>query len=216
MIITKIELQKKKKNRYSIFLDGIFAFGISDFDAFRFHLKEGNTITEEELERIRNDVLLQDAKQYALKLLDRKEYTEAGIKAKLTEHGCDRICIDLTVQFLKDYRYIDDEEYAKRYITSALWSGKSGMRKIEYDLSRKGISRCIIENVVQDLDVSEFQSHEYDAIMEIMMKKTKGDFSFSSLMKGKRYCLSRGFSSDMIDAVVRKMKNNDEEVWSDV
>ncbi len=214
MVITKIEPQKKHKNRSSVFLDGSFAFGISDFDVLRFHLKEGETLTENALETIRNEVLVQDAQQYALRLLDCTAYTEQALRRKLKEHGCDSQTIDRTIAFLAEYRYVDDRGFARRYINAALNTGRSGMRKIQYDLMGKGIARDIIEEICAEFDNEELRQNEYSAVLPLLEKKLKGDYSFPNIMKAKRYCLSRGFSQDAIDSAIRQLKNSEEE-WLD-
>ncbi len=213
MVITKIEPQKKHKNRSSVFIDGSFAFGISDFDVLKFRLKEGKTITEDELSAFKNDVLVQDAKQYALKLLDRHSYTEKALHRKLTERDCDPDTVENVLSFLKEYKYIDDALYAKHYIETALKTGKSGMRKIRYDLMEKGISREILEMLFAELNESENAQSESDAVLPLLEKKLKGDFSFPNLMKAKRYCLSRGFSVEAIDSAVRKLKIENDVVF---
>ena len=206
MIITKIEPQKKHKNRSSVFIDGSFAFGLSDFDVLKFRLKEGKSVTEEELSVLKNDVLVQDAKQYALRLLDRQTYTEKALRRKLADRDCEIDAIEKVISFLKEYQYLDDEAYARHYIEAALKTGKSGMRKIRYDLMEKGIDRNILDGVCAELDEEKLAQDESQSVLPLLEKKLKGDFSFPNLMKAKRYCLSRGFSAEAIDSAIRKLK----------
>ena len=214
MVITKIESQKKHKNRSSVYIDGSFAFGISDFDLMRFHLCEGKTLDNHELETLRQEVLAQDARQYALKLLDRQNYTEKALVRKMAEHGCEPVAIEHTLVFLKEYQYINDYEYARQYIAAALRAGKSGVRKIKFDLTAKGIDAAIFDEVIAELNDEDIACDEEEAVRVLLEKKLRGDHSFPNLMKAKRYCLSRGFSSDTIDRVLYTLKNNDEE-WFD-
>jgi len=206
MIITKIEPQKKHKNRSSVFLDGHFAFGISDFDVLRYRLKEGQDLSENDLKTIQNEVLFQDAKQYALKLLDRQSYTEKALYRKMADRGCEPSAITKTVSFLKEYGYLDDAAYARHYFESALRVGKSGMRKIRYDLIEKGIDRNTLEEIISEFDESQITQNESLSVLPLLEKKLKGDFSFPNLMKAKRYCLARGFSVEAIDNAVRKLQ----------
>lgn len=215
MIITKIEPQKKHKNRSSIFLDGQFFFGISDFDVFRYHLKEGQELSENDLETIRNEVLFQDAKQYALQLLDRQSYTEKALCRKMKERGCEPAAIDNTIVFLKEYGYLDDTAYARHYIAAALRSGKSGLKKIQYDLQQKGINRDIVEEITIELDREALINNEQTVVLPLLIKKLKGDFSFKSIMKAKRYCLSRGFSHEAIEKALSGIKTCEDEWIND-
>ncbi len=185
-----------------MFIDDSFAFGMSDFDVLRLHLKVGKTLTETDVASIRQDILLADSRQYALHLLDRHSYTEAAMCRKLRERGTDEETILNVISFLKGYHYIDDEDYARRYIKAALHAGKSGLKKIQYDLVGKGIDKNIVESVIAELSEEDFDENE--AIMPILQKKLKGDFSFQNKMKAKRYLLSRGFSVESIDRALRK------------
>ncbi len=215
MVITKIEPQKKHKNRSSVFLDGVFAFGMADFDVHRLHLKEGQELSESDIETIQNEVLAQDAKQYALRLLDRQTYTEKALRRKMSERGYDESAICKTVEFLKEYGYIDDKAFARQYISAALSSKKSGLKKIQFDLKEKGISREIVDEITAEFDTESLDQEEQEAICFLLLKKLKGDFSFQSIIKAKRYCLSRGFSSEAIDRAMSTIKAVGEEAWLD-
>lgn len=210
MIITKIEPQKKHKNRSSVFIDGSFAFGIDNFDLRRLRLTVGKELSNEELATIRQDVLTQETKQYALKLLDRHAYTEIALIRKLKDRECDEVSIASTISFLKEYGYVDDREYARRYIDSALRAGKSGMRKIKYDLAGKGIQKEIVDEVALEFE-EENRDSELEQVLLLLEKRIKGDYSFPNVMKAKRYLFSRGFSGETIDAALRKLKLNEED-----
>lgn len=209
MLVTKIEPQKRHKNRSSVYLDGVFAFGISNFDLYKFRLQEGVELTEEALEQLRQAALCQDARQYALRLLDVRAYTEAAIRKKLTERGTDPAAISDTISFLKEYHYIDDAAYAARYIQTAARLGKSGKRKVIYDLMAKGISKEIAEAAA-----SEVPFEEEESIAPILEKRLKGDYSFHNKMKAKRYLLSRGFAAEAVDRALWQLTDSEEE-WFD-
>jgi len=208
MIITKIEPQKHHKNRLSVYIDGTFAFGISEYAALRFHLKEGMILTQEALHAIRDDALRQEARDYALRLLDARAYTEKAMRQKLYDRGTDAEIIEKTIEFLHEYQYIDDVLYAQRYVQAAIRQGKSGKRKIMYDLVAKGIAKEIAEQVICENNVDET-----DTVTEILKKKLKDDYTFPNIMKAKRYALSRGFSTDSIDSALKSLSHGEE--WTD-
>ncbi|MCZ6820210.1 MAG: recombination regulator RecX, partial [Calditrichaeota bacterium] len=47
--ITRIEGQKKKKNRFSVYLDDAFAFGLNVATLAEFNLKEGDLLTDDRI-----------------------------------------------------------------------------------------------------------------------------------------------------------------------
>ncbi|MBR4874695.1 MAG: regulatory protein RecX [Clostridia bacterium] len=205
MRITKIEPQKKHKNRMSVFLDGEFAFGIDAFSLYALKLKENDEINEEKLSFIKETTLYESAKTYAANLVSARSYTERGIYDKLLSYTQDRDITEKTVSFLKKYKLIDDTDYAKRFFTDGLNIKKYGVRKIKYKLLEKGISKEIIEKVVIE---AEDHEKEKDNLLALAKKKLGGDFEYKNLMRTKRYLASRGYSFEDIDDVITKLKNS--------
>lgn len=192
-----------------MFLDGVFAFGISEYNLHMYHLQEGMELSSEKLKDIQQTVLKQEAKDYALRLLDARPYTQKALADKLKIRGTSPEITEETIEFLQSYHYIDDEGYARRYVQAAVKQGKSGKRKLLYDLIAKGIKKETAQAVLEQI---EFE--ETDAVTPLLEKKLKGDYSFQNIMKAKRYMLSRGFSSEAVDTALRKLKH-DEEEWFD-
>lgn len=210
MKITKIEEQKKHKNRMSVFLDGEFAFGIDAFSLYSLNLKENDEIDEQRLSEIKNTVLFEDAKNYAARLISARSYTERGIRQKLLDRTGTNAVTDKTILFLQEYKLIDDFDYARRYAADCLNIKKYGRAKIKLKLIEKGISREIAEQVIEGLDCGEQES---EALEKLMQKKLGGNFEFKNVMKAKRYFISRGYSFDDIDSTLKKLKAESED-WS--
>ncbi len=203
MKITKIEEQKKHKNRMSVFLDDKFAFGIDSFSLFKLKLKENDEISEDELKSIRETVLFEDAKNYSLRLLSARAYTEKTMTDKLTAHTGDETVSQKVIEFLKEYNYINDEIYANRYASDCLNIKKYGKRKIKYKLIEKGICAHLAEMAIENLDETET---EKDNLLILAKKKLEGDFDIKNIMRVKRYLASRGYGFDDIDSAIRSLK----------
>ncbi len=208
MIITKIEKQKKDKNRSSVFLDEKFGFGIDDFDLHILKLKVGMEISESILGDIKNTVLFSSAKDYALKLVSRFSYSKKMMRDKLRMRDYDDEIIDKTIVFLENYNYIDDFEYAKKYISDSLNFKHMGISKIKYELFQKGIDTSVIESALADFDTSEL---EMKSILPLAMKKLSGNFEYKNIMKTKRYLFSKGFTIELIDSVINSIVNEEGE-----
>lgn len=208
MKITKIEQQKKHKNRMSVFLDGEFAFGIDAFTLYSLHLAEDDEITEERLGTIKQTVLLEDAKNKAAKLLSSRSYTARDMKKKLLDYTGDNEVAEKALAFLKEYRLIDDRDYARRFASDCLRIKKLGKRNIRLKLIEKGISAALADETIEALDCAE---EEKENLEKILLKKLGGNFEFQNLMKAKRYAVSRGYSFDEIDSAIRAIKETYEE-----
>ncbi len=211
MKITKIEPQKKHKNRMSVFLDEKFAFGIDAFSLYALKLKENDEIDETRLCEIKNTVLFESAKTYAANLVSARSYTERGMRQKLIDHTGDEATANKVIAFLKEYKLIDDADFARRFASDCLNLKKYGRRKIKYKLLEKGISAEIAENAIEELNCADAEAENLE---KLMIKKLGGNFELKNVMKAKRYFAARGYSFDDIDHVLRKLKAESEDGYS--
>lgn len=211
MKITKIEPQKKYKNRMSVFLDGEFVFGIDTFSLYKLKLKENDEINDERLCEIKSTVLLESAKNYAANLLSSRSYTEHAMKQKLLDYTGDEEAAHKVIVFLKEYKLIDDFDYAKRFAHDCLNLKKYGGRKIKYKLLEKGIAAEIAEQVMQELNCSDLETENLERLMQ---KKLGGNFELKNVMKAKRYFAARGYRFEDIDNTLKKLKTESEDGYS--
>ena len=85
MTVTKIEQQKKDKSRYSVYVDGEFAFGLIMEDILYFRLKEGEEIPREKYEYIMDTTVYIKAQDTAVRYLGYKMRTRREVENKLRE-----------------------------------------------------------------------------------------------------------------------------------
>ena len=93
------------------------------------------------------------ARESALALLEYRDRTEQELRQKLLDREYSKDEIEETVRFLREYRYLDDEAYAMRFIRSQ--SGKKSARQIRAVLERKGVSREFIASCLEEEPVDE-------------------------------------------------------------
>ena len=67
MIITDIKKQVTDTERYSIYIDNKFVFGLSGVDVLYYRLKIGNEISQEKYDEILDNVIYEKAKNTAVK-----------------------------------------------------------------------------------------------------------------------------------------------------
>ncbi|MBQ4516228.1 MAG: regulatory protein RecX [Clostridia bacterium] len=210
MVVTKIEPQKKDKNRSSVYIDDSFAFGIDNFDLLKLKIKVGIELDSERLEFIHQTVLLSAAKNYGMKLTSARSYTKAALLRKMFEKGFDEREINQTIAFLEEYKLLDDEEYARRFVNDCINIKGYGKFRIKNDLREKGIDKDTADKILSEYDFNEI---EEEKILPLAQKKLGGDFTIQNIAKTKRYLASRGFGFDAIDSAIRKIAGGEE--WSE-
>lgn len=93
------------------------------------------------------------ARECALTLLEYRDRTEKEMRQKLQEREYEPQEIEETLSFLKEYRYINDAEYAEKYIR--VYSSRKSTRQIRCDLERKGVARELITQRLEEAPVDE-------------------------------------------------------------
>ena len=141
--ITEIKQNIKNKNKVSIFVDDEFCCSVMQESVEKNRLIVGQEIDE----KLLNETLFESEREIAfnkvLNLICRTSKTKAQIQEYLLKKGfSDEVSIKV-IEMLEEYRYIDDNEYAKNYIS--FYGGTKGKRRIEHELKLKGVSESIIE-----------------------------------------------------------------------
>ncbi len=205
-IITKIEQQKKNTQRYSIFLDEEYSFSVSEDTLVKLRLKKGNTIDKNELEQILEQEEINLCKSYGLKLLGYRARSEAEIKDKMIKKGYGVNSIEAAVKYLKELKYIDDEEYARQYIKNRVNTKKLGYNRIKSELHQKHVDSEIIEDTIKDIFSCE---DEYNRALELAERKMstsyKNDDTQAAYRKLGGFLQRKGYSMDTIIKVLNKI-----------
>lgn len=149
-IITKIEVQKRNKDRVNVYIDEEFNFACSSELIYYHNLKKGKVIDENSL----NDIIKEDnyikAKGYALKYIEKSLKTESQVKEKLYLKEYDEDTVNKVIRFLKDYNFIDDDKYCDMYIREKL--NIYGRNKIKYTLLNKGVKENIVIEKINNIN----------------------------------------------------------------
>ncbi len=83
--------------------------------------------------------------------------SETEIRTKLTDCGFQEESILFAIEKLKNYKYINDYEFAKQFI----FSKKIGILKAEFELEKKGISKDIVQEIYGENEWLEKENMKY-------------------------------------------------------
>jgi regulatory protein len=198
MVITNVKKQKYNDSRYNIYIDSKFCFSASDEDVIKYSLSEDKEIESEELENLIKKCEETKAYNYALNLLNFKDYTSKDIRTKLKLKEYSDQTIQSIVSKLEINEFVNDEKYVEKYIDYSLNIKKAGKNKIIYDLQRKGIKSSDIESIQIDDEI------QYSNAYNLALKKIKSINNKTNVEdKVFRYLISKGYDFDMIKKVLR-------------
>jgi regulatory protein len=197
--VTKIEPQKKRKDRVSIFLDGAFFCGLPQLLVSELDLFQGKVVDEHEITRIIDKKLTEEAKQKIIRLLNHRVYSEKEIVDKLRQKGYDDRIVAAVVSELKQLSLIDDLSFARAFVSDRIRLKPEGSFKVAHELRQKGISKEIIEQVLREEQVVEGDS---ERALEIARRRLATFASTMDKEKKQRrlsdYLKRRGFSFEVI------------------
>ena len=150
----KIEkIQKLKNNKYKIKLDSGDIINTYDDVILNNSLLFNKEIDLELLNKINNETLYYDCYNKTLKFIDKKLRSEKEIKEylkKYSEMGYE----DKILKKLKEINMINDENYAKAYISDRIFLSTDGPNKIKQELFNYGIDEKIIEENINKIALS--------------------------------------------------------------
>ena len=95
-----------------------------------------------------------DIHEYALNLLAARAYTRRSLERKFASKGFTPDEIAREIQSLEASRLVDDEKFAREYARQKLTSGGKSVRRVQLELTHKGISsalaRAALETVLSE------------------------------------------------------------------
>ena len=205
--ITEISVQKKNKNRCNIYIDNVFAFGVSNELIYKENLKVGMMVDEEKLKKISYEENLINCKETALKIIERSYKTKKEMIKRLLEKGYALEEVNETLKFLEEYNFINDESYTKAFINDR--TKTQGKQKIKYALKNKGVSDEIIEEELSKLDMEKEKENANILALKkynILIKRESDKYKLKE--KIIRFLISRGYNYEVAkDAVNEILKS---------
>ncbi len=164
----------------SFFVSADFADGCS--------LRPGLYVSEELEAAIRADAEKLEAWRKGLELLGRREHTAFELERKLKSRGFGGEAVTAALTTLRGAGYLDDRRYAEAWTRYRLKRRPEGRSHLAAGLARHGVSRDLIESVLQEMFTEEEAKAALARAAEKILKKRNMDEL--SLIK---YLTGRGF-----------------------
>jgi regulatory protein len=104
------------------------------------------------------EMTLEEAKSAAINYIKFKARTQKEVSDKLKTQGAQQKVIEAVIELLKEYSYLDDENYAKAWIHERLVQKKLGKMKVIQELKRKGIPELLIYDLLEEPAIDPVQN----------------------------------------------------------
>jgi len=217
MKITKIEIQKKNKKRYNLYMDEEFKCGVHEDVIVLMGLYVNQVITEDDYFNILIKENRAKAKADAIKYLAYRMRSEHEIRDKLGSLEYQEETIDYVMDFLAEHKLINDLEFAKSFIHDKAVISRHALSKIGYDLRSKGINKAIFEQAKQHyLDANEdfdYENAKYLSLKKYKQLSEKNKFSdYEIRQKVYQAITQKGFNIYLVkDALQEALDKESEE-----
>jgi regulatory protein len=140
-----------------------------------------------------------DFQQRIMKYCAEAERCSQDVLARLISWGMSPEEADIILTKLRTDKFLDDERYARSYVTEKWNLDKWGRIKIENALRQKKINDDLIADTINTIDDNEY----LEALHEILRNKAREVKSENPSDDARRvmmYAQSRGFEEELVEA----------------
>jgi regulatory protein len=196
MRITDIKQQVKRQDRYSIFIDNKYSFALSENGLLTQGLKIGVELSEEKLGIIKDNAVIDKGIYRVLDLISRRPRSKWEVEDYLKRKDYKPEEINKIVESIDERGYINDLDFAKRWVESRRLLKPISKRKLTMELRQKRVVEDFIKQVLED-----DQTDEQEVIKKLIDKKRR-QTRYQDNQKLIAYLARQGFSySDIKDVL---------------
>ena len=146
------------------------------------------------------------AKERALALLDRRDYSRKMLIDKLCEKAISTADAEEVADWLCSLGVVDDRRYAAIVVRHYAAKGY-GERRIRDELYRRGIEKELWDEALEEMPEQD------ETIEKLLRSKLKGDYSPENRKKAAAAAQRRGYGWEDIRAAMERLQSED-EAWT--
>lgn len=153
------------KGRYRVAFDNGVSCILYRSEAAQLSIEVQCSLTDENYDYLINEIVGKRAKKRAMHILEQMDRTEHQLREKLARGEYPQECIDSAVEYVKKYRYLDDERFASSYVR--YHQEKLSRQQLSVKLSQKGVSKDIIAEALE----MEYEADDGEKIRNLLSKR---------------------------------------------
>ncbi|AJA79819.1 regulatory protein recX [Levilactobacillus brevis] len=213
-VITMIEAQKRS-GRYNVYLDGAYAFPVSESVLVDFRLAKGMEVDKALTAQLIDADNVAKAYNRALDYLSQQLRTEKEVRDKLADLEIPTETIAATLQRLRSLALVDDAHYAASYVRTMMHTGDKGPRVIRQNLRHKGVLEQPIDEALT-LYTTEEQLTVGTAVAAKLAKRYQRQPFGTQQQKIRQGLLTRGFDNDLATKMLATLDltPDEDEQWA--
>lgn len=185
-----------------MYLDGRFAFGCHLNVVARFGLREGLSLSAEQIAEILRGEVRQGCFDAAIRLLQTRLHARSELRAKLMRQEFGAEVVTEVLGELVRLGYVDDARFAQTRALAAVEQRQHGRRRAMAELLKRGVERETARRAVQDV----YEATDSQAIARALALKQAGALRRLDPLVARRRLAGmlarRGFEYDVVKPVI--------------
>ncbi len=139
------------------------------------------------------------AKTKILRYILYKKRTENEVRTKF-KNDIDEEMLEDAIEYLKEAKYIDDEDYIEKTINNFKILKKMSIMELKYKLQAKGLNKDLIEDYIYQ-NKDELIEYEINSAEKIILRKNQEKPEIVS------YLMKKGYKRDNINKAFERIEN---------
>ncbi len=198
--------QKKGNDVIVAFDDGTFQ-NLDYRIVVDYGLWKGQEIDEKKIELLSYESSFLKARDSAFRFLGLRLHSTSELKLKLQKKKHPQEIIEKVLTYLAEKNYLNDEEFAKQFVSERIKRKKVGVGKLTAELMKKGIKRELIKENLLDIDQEKYLENAVEIAQKKLSqirKKEVEELKISAKLYS--FLAGKGYESDLIRKVIAKLQ----------
>jgi regulatory protein len=198
VVIKDIQVQKKKRDRFSVFSEHGFLFGLSTDTFIKHPLSSGQTLHRSDVLRILETEHRITVQASLLQFISRRAHARKELVQKARKKGYNEDIINSILDDFEQKGWINDLDFANSFARDKAQFKSWGPQKIQQHLVQKGIKRHVADEAVASAIPQE---DALNTCLKLLLKKKwyfdKTEDKIKRKQKMMAYLMQRGFTSQV-------------------
>jgi regulatory protein len=198
MKITSIKQQIKRQGRYSVFVDGKYAFSLSDRALLESRLVNGQEFDKAQIGKFKQVSVDDNIYNNALNYVMLRPRSVWEMEQYLRRKGCSPPLMQTILNKLSNGKLLSDEAFARSWIANRRLLKPTSQRHLLQELRAKRVPDVIARRALEADDTDEMA-----VLRELVARKHKQS-RYQNDQKLMQYLARQGFGYDDIKAALQR------------
>lgn len=204
MVVTDIKQQQRRKDRYSIYLDGKYGFSLGELQLIDAGLRVGDQLSTEQVAELEDNSEIGKALDRAYGYISLRERSRQEMAQYLRRKGYEDEVIEPVIERLEQADLVDDRRFAQLWVDDRKLLKPSSLTALRAELRQKGIAGSIIDEVL----AAEADSEAGTLVQLVSRGRLLSRYPDPEKLTA--YLMRKGFKYSAVKAAIEELENNDD------